>query len=403
MKQSKALFTCLIACLLFPFVGRATPGRDISRDSIRVSLLTCAAGDEIYSLFGHTAIRYENLTQGIDVVYNYGVFDFNSDGFVLRFALGETDYRLDKEPTRYFCQAYYFHGRDVWQQELNLTPAEKLRLINLLEENFLPQNRVYRYNFFYDNCSTRPRDKIEKAISSDNIDYRTDMKDTSAHITYRDLTDRYSQKHPWSQLGMRLCLGSKADKPISRRAMQFVPFLLQADFSHTQVIDSAGQARPLVAHEGILVKALQKENLREGTLTPNTCAWLLFGMTTLLTFWDIRRKKILWGWDILLFSAAGLAGCVLAFLVFFSQHPCMSPNYLLAVFHPLHLLCLPWMIYAVRKRRICLYLLLNLAVLTLFIAFWPLIPQKIPLEILPLALCLLMRSVSNCILAKNKR
>lgn len=372
------------------------------RDSVRISLLTCAAGDAIYTLFGHTAIRCENLTKGTDVVYNYGVFDFSSDCFVLRFALGETDYQLDKELTDYFCQAYYYHGRDVWQQVLNLTPQEAQRLIALLEENYRPENRVYRYNFFYDNCSTRPRDKVEEAVEG-RVVYPADMTDTSAGITYRDLIDRYSEGHPWSRLAMNLCLGSEADKPISRRAMQFVPFLLQADLSKAQVVDSAGQARPLVSREGRLLKALQQANPREGGLTPMKCAWLLLCVTIVLTLWCIRRKKTGWGVDLVLFAAAGLAGCVLAFLVFFSQHPCMSPNYLLAVFHPLHLLCLPWLVCEVRKGRKSRYLMLNLVVLTLFMALWAVIPQKIPLEVLPLALCLWLRSLHNYAFAMKKR
>ena len=212
MKVSQVFITALIALLLLPFAGKAAPTRDISRDSVRISLLTCAAGQEIYSLFGHTAIRYENFTTQTDVVYNYGVFDFSSDGFVLRFALGETDYRLDKEPTDYFCQAYYFHGRDVWQQVLNLTPTEKQRLVSLLETNYLPQDRIYRYNFFYDNCSTRPRDKIEEAVE-ERVDYGADMSDTDTDTTFRDLIDRYSKGHPWSRLAMNLCLGSEGIRP----------------------------------------------------------------------------------------------------------------------------------------------------------------------------------------------
>ncbi len=367
-------------------------------DSLRVSLLTCAAGEEIYSLFGHTAIRCENLATGEDVVYNYGVFDFSSSGFVLRFALGETDYRLDKEPAGPFFRAYYFNGRDIWQQELNLTAEEKRRLVALLEENYRPENRIYRYNFFYDNCSTRPRDKVEEAVDG-RLVYPAD----TVTVTYRDLTDRYSEGHPWSRLGMSLCLGSEADKPVSRRAMQFVPFLLQADFSQTTLVDSVGRTRPLVAHEGLLLKALQATAPDEGGLAPMTCAWLLFGATLALTVCGIRRRKAWWGVDVVLFAAAGLAGCVLAFLACFSQHPCMSPNYLLFVFHPLHLLCLPWLVRAARRGQFSRYLMLNLAVLTLFMVFWGAFPQKFPPEVLPLALCLWMRSLSNGILARKKR
>ena len=122
-------------------------------DSVRVSLLTCAAGGEIYSLF-------ENYTRGIDAVFNYGMFNFNAPNFIFRFALGETDYQLGVTDYEHFAAEYNYLGRDVWQQTLNLTEEEKERLIALLTENYRPENRVYRYNFFYDNCATRPRDQI---------------------------------------------------------------------------------------------------------------------------------------------------------------------------------------------------------------------------------------------------
>lgn len=388
---------------LLPFRLSAQPTREpvSPHDSLRISILTCAAGEEIYTLFGHTAIRCENLTRKTDIVYNYGVFDFSSGGFVLRFALGETDYRLDKDATEYFTYEYYYNGRDVHQQVLNLNQAEKERLVALLEENYRPENRVYRYNFFYDNCSTRPRDKVEEAILG-TVDYGTDMDTPTGH-TFRELIYRYSEGHPWSRLAMDLCLGSEADKPISGRTMQFVPFLLQADLTKAQVMDDIGQKRPLVSQENLLVKAMPKEKSREGGLTPELCAWLCFAVTLLLTLYGLRRRKSLWGVDAVLFAAMGLAGCVLAFLVFLSQHPCMSPNYLLFVFHPLHLFGLAEAVYKERRGKLSFYQAANLIVLTLFILLWNVFPQEFPLTVLPLALCLWIRSVAHLIEVKRNR
>ena len=121
---------------------------------------TCAPGEEIYSYFGHTAIRYEEPSKGIDWVFNYGIFNFGAPNFIFRFALGQTDYILGGMNYDRFAAEYIFDERSVWQQTLNLTPEEKQKLLALLIENSRPENRVYRYNFFYDNCATRPRDKI---------------------------------------------------------------------------------------------------------------------------------------------------------------------------------------------------------------------------------------------------
>jgi len=381
----------------------AADNKETKHDSIRFSLLTCAAGEEIYSLFGHTAIRYENYTQGIDWVFNYGVFDFDTPNFVLRFALGETDYQLGINDYQSFAAQYFQTGRDVWQQELNLCPEEKEKLAALLKENYKPQNRVYRYNFFYDNCATRPRDLIEKAIEG-SIQYATDMHTTDTGIAFRDILRTYSKDHPWSRLGMDLCMGAKADLPISRRTMMFVPFYLREYFGQAQIKDNKGVLRPLILEE---TKILDTHNTPHDNNslapTPQQLAWVLLILVNTVTVYGCMRRKSLWGIDLILFLAAGVAGCILTFLALFSQHPAVSPNYLLFVFHPLHLLCLPCMLKKVRKGRLSRYMMANLVVLTFFILLWAVIPQRFDFTVLPLALCLLVRSVSNLTIYKTTR
>ena len=129
-------------------------------DSITISLLTCSPGNEVYSLYGHTAIRYTDYRKGIDVAVNYGIFSFSKPFFVLRFIFGITDYEMGIMPFDYFCDEYKSEGRSVYEQELNLTAKEKLALRDAIDTNYLPQNRVYRYNYFFDNCTTRARDII---------------------------------------------------------------------------------------------------------------------------------------------------------------------------------------------------------------------------------------------------
>lgn len=147
--------------LLFFFLGQSVRGQE---DNIKVSLMTCAPGTEIYALFGHTALRYEDKARGEDWVFNYGMFSFNTPHFIYRFVKGETDYELGVTRYPYFEGSYAMRGSSVYQQTLNLTISEKQELRRLLEENYLPENRVYRYNFFYDNCTTRARDVIERCI-----------------------------------------------------------------------------------------------------------------------------------------------------------------------------------------------------------------------------------------------
>ena len=397
------LFIILIISSLHTAKGEDVKTSDL--DSVKLSLLTCAPGDAIYTLFGHTAIRYENPAKKIDVIFNYGLFNFNKPNFIWRFSLGETDYELGIETADRFKWEYDFYGRDVWQQTLNLTNEEKLALIKLLEENYRPENRVYRYNFFYDNCATRPRDKIEESINGKVIYQPT--QDTDKSQTYRDIIYQQTKDYPWSRFGMDFCIGSEGDVAIDSRKLMFAPSYLMDAFD-TALIANNDSTRNLVSETSQIVYASAKPDEADWLeklgriFTPIRSALLLFILTAILTIYGIKKKKGLWGLDLILFASAGLAGCVILFLALFSEHPAVSKNYLLLIFHPGQILFLPYIIYAVRKRKICWYHVFNLTVLTLFIVLFPLIPQRINFAVVPLALCLLIRSLSNIILTYKK-
>ncbi|MDR0894200.1 MAG: DUF4105 domain-containing protein [Prevotellaceae bacterium] len=385
-------------------------------DSIRLSLLTCAAGDEIYSLFGHSAIRYENYTQKMDLVFNYGIFNFNTPNFVFRFALGETDYRLGAIDYERFIEEYVWMKRTVWQQTLNLRPDEKERLVAALLENYRPENQVYRYNFFYDNCATRPRDRIERAVDG-TVLYAEDMVSTHVGVTFRSLIYHYTEQHLWARFSIDFCLGSPADQPINRRAMMFIPFYVRDFFAKAQIADNSklsitsldtvdsmdlvGSRRPLVSKEETLLdmESLSTSGSWTDFFTPMCTFLLLLLLISMATLYGIFTRRSLWVLDVLLFFAAGVAGCVVAFLFFFSQHPAVSPNYLLIVFHPLHLLFLPYIYIKVKRKELCCYMVVVGIMLTLFIALSAVIPQKINAAVLPLTACLLVRIVSNIILS----
>lgn len=373
---------------------------EVPVDSIRLSLLTCAPGEEIYSLFGHTAIRYEHPQRGIDVVFNYGMFSFNTPNFIFRFALGETDYQLGVTDYGRFAAEYEFDGRSVWQQTLNLDVNEKEKLIALLEENYQPQNRIYRYNFFYDNCSTRARDKIEESIQG-KVMYDS-LATGNEQKSFRDILHQYTQGHPWAQFGIDFCVGSEADKPITERLMMFAPFYLMDHFTAAKIDVMNGESKPLVSHTDKIVIAEPAEPGTNWEITPLQAALILFILIAAATIYGIKKRKSLWILDVALFSVAGIAGCVIAFLALFSQHPAVSANYLLFVFHPFHLFCLPFFIYKERKGKRSRHHTLNCIVLTLFIVLFPLIPQRIDLAVVPLALCLLVRSASNLILTYKR-
>lgn len=390
------LYSLLFSLLLLLPTSKATAS---DNDSVRLSLLTCAPGEEIYSLFGHTAIRYEIPSQGIDVVFNYGMFSFNTPNFIFRFSLGETDYQLGATDYEHFASEYAFYNRSVWQQTLNLTDEEKANLFRLLEQNYRPENRTYRYNFFYDNCATRPRDKIEESISG-KVAYPAEPADGS--LSFRDIVHEYCKGHPWSRFGIDLCIGSEADRPITQRQMMFAPFYLKNAFEGGQIVNGT-EKRPLISATELIIDATPAPDDSGWMPTPLQCTLLLFILITAATIYGIRKQKGLWGIDLFLFGISGIAGCLLAFLALFSEHPAVSSNYLLFIFHPGQLLFLPYIVHCVRKRKKCWYLTLNLAVLTLFMLLFWLIPQRFDFAVVPLALSLLIRSASNMILTYKKK
>ena len=369
-----------------------------SADTWQVSLITCGPGVEVYNQFGHSAIRMKNDKMGIDAIYNYGIFNFNTPNFSLKFILGETDYQLGIQGYQDFIDWYAYCNRDVWEQVIDLTIDEKNTLIDLLNENYKPQNRIYRYNFFYDNCATRPRDLIEKCLEG-RLQYGEDMNDTNTGESFRSIVHQFTKDNAWSQFGIDLLLGSEADKPISKRAMMFIPSYLKNYFDNARI---ASQGKPLVLlhNQPVVIPSAAKER-HDTPLTPFRCALFLFIVTSALTIFGIHKRMSFWYFDLILFMLAGIVGCSLAFMSLFSQHPTVSPNYLVFLFQPLHLILLPWFIHKVKKLMRSRYLMALTIELTLFILLWAIIPQKIPLAVIPLALCLLTRSSSNWLLSQS--
>ena len=357
-------------------------------DSVRISLLTCAPGSEIYALFGHSAIRYENPAKQQDWVFNYGMFSFKDPNFVMRFVKGETDYQLGVIPFNYFEAEYALRGSSVYQQVLNLTDEEKVRLIRLLEENYHPSNRVYRYNYFYDNCTTRARDKIEESI-----DGKVVYPENEKEISFRDIVHEFTAGSEWSEFGIDLCLGSEADTPIDERKQMFAPFYM-LEAARNAMINRADTVVPLIREEFKIVDAYLDDE-PAFPLSPMTCSLILLLVTILLVGWGIRKGRMLWGWNVFMFALQGLGGCIIAFLFFFSVHPTVGSNWLMIILNPLPLLYLPVMTYKAIKGKKDPYHWFNAVCLTSFMIFVPLIPQEFNATVLPLALSLLLVSVGH--------
>ena len=373
--------------LFLLFVGILSTNAS-SMDRVRISLLTCAPGSEIYALFGHSAIRYENPDQQEDWVFNYGMFSFKDPNFVMRFVKGETDYQLGVIPFAYFEAEYAMRGSSVYQQVLNLTNDEKELLVNLLKENYLPANRVYRYNYFYDNCTTRARDKIEESIQGKVV-----YTENEEEVSFRDILHEFMVDSHWSEFGIDLCLGSEADQPIDERKQMFAPFYMLGA-ARGAMIHRRDTVVPLVLEEVKIVDAVLEDE-PAFPLSPIFCSLLLLLVTMVVVAWSIRKGRSCLAWNVLLFFLQGIGGCIIAFLFFFSLHPTVGSNWLLMLFNPLPLLYLPVLIYRGIKGKKDPYHWYNLACLTSFMILMPFLPQEFNPTVLPLALSLILVSVGH--------
>lgn len=302
-----------------------TKDKVFDRD-ITVSLITCYPGEEIYELCGHSAVRVRG--EGIDSVWNYGIFDFNQPNFVYRFVKGETDYRGASYPFAWFMPEYIKTGRKVVEQDLNFTPEEAQEMLAILRNSVRPENAVYRYNYIKDNCSTRILNHMD---SSTNL--KILYPDSVRYGTFRNEMRAYHEKYPWYQFGIDVALGSGLDDKITSREEMFVPVEMMRNASSAHFSDG----RPLVKATRVLNQGVEDATL-EATpwgLSPLFWAWILAVLTGCVVAWNIIKEKLWLPVYAAWFTMLGLAGCLVAFLVFISVHESTSPNILIFWLNPL--------------------------------------------------------------------
>lgn len=323
-------------------IGNTTNYAETPADSIRVSLLTCSPHDEIYSLYGHTAIRYEDKASKTDIVVNYGMFSFKKPFFVARFVLGLTDYEMGIQDFNDFCYEYQYFGSQVTQQEINLTPEEKGQLLKALQDNYA-NARVYRYNYFYNNCTTKARDIILKSING-KIEYKNDIDKS---VSFRDLIHGCNANYSWASFGNDLLLGFKADMQTTREEQQFLPDNLMRDFGQAKIVSADGSARPLVKNTEIIVKGNDHAIAGKTKVTPQFVFITLLLLIAAIVVAEFKTKKRFLWVDISLLLASGLAGLIL-FVMLFSEHPTTSTNLQIFILCPLNLY---WAIYIIKNKR----------------------------------------------------
>ncbi len=365
----------IIHCSLFIINCKA---QDSSH--LRISLLTCTPGDELYSTFGHSAIRIVDSSSVSDIVYNYGTFNFDDDGFYLKFAQGKLLYYISTEYFSDFKYLYEATGRGITEQVLNLTPAEKITVQNFLNNNLKEANKYYKYDFFLDNCTTRLRDIIKK-----NHDSAFTQKPVMPQgTTFRNAIHQYLNKNEkeWSKLSIDILLGKPCDAVMTPEQMQFLPDNLMIS------LDSS--AKPMVTtHQNLY--AVNNQTAKGSLFTPLNVFTLLLLLIVALSF--VKNKFVkgfIYGFDGLLFFLTGVLGIILILMWTATDHSMTKQNFNLLWAWPTHAITA----FFINSKRAWVkkYFAFTSIVLILVLLAWFFLPQQLNTSLIPFVLLLVYRS-----------
>lgn len=283
-----------------------------------ISILTCGPGDELYTRFGHSAFRVQDPNMGIDVVYNYGTFDFNAPNFYTNFAKGKLIYRLSRERFEDFLYTYQYENRWVKEQILDLDTREKNALFRYLENNYKPENRSYQYDFLFNNCSTKMAYVLEQ-VFGEKVTFEVDHMDDPK--TFRQLIRENLDANSWSSLGIDLALGADIDRKAAVLEHMFLPEYVMGQMNHTRIDN-----KPIVKRERSILDLNNGEYGTLFTISPLFWFLLLFGFVGTITYIDYRNRTRNKWLDIFLFSITGIIGCLMCFLWFFTNHTATVNN-----------------------------------------------------------------------------
>ena len=316
---------CLLPLLLLfgLFTSSQLIAQDSTKGALQVSILTCAPGEDVYTAWGHTAIRIIDSAKQTDIVFNFGTFDFNTPNFLVEFVKGNLNYFLSADNFQNFILEYQYYGRSIKEQVLILTDAEKINWQNALLKNLEGNNRYYLYNFITDNCTTRVKDGFYQ-FASTQVPPST-IKSYRTHVVEAP----YQQGIPWIGLGIDVLLGAVSDK---------APSAIQAGFLPDLLFDQ------LAAQPGYIESTQNYEFTKTVPVKPTDPVYYIVGLIFLYLFvgrwnarWAVMAAKSI---DLILLFIFGLGGLLLAYMSLFSKHTACHNNFNIAWIHPFYFIAL---------------------------------------------------------------
>ncbi|HET6769016.1 MAG TPA: DUF4105 domain-containing protein [Chitinophagaceae bacterium] len=371
----------LFAFLLFTFYF--SPAQTDSC-GLRISLLTCTPGQELYSTFGHSALRVFDSANQTDLVFNYGTFDFYDPKFYNKFVKGKLLYFVSIDTLPSFLAEYDYYKRGITEQAINIPCNEKQKLLAALFENAKEENKYYRYDFNYDNCTTRLRDMVEKAAGS-KLETKNILP--APATTFRHLIHFYLDRggQQWSKLGIDMLLGNPMDKKVTNREAMFLPDYLLMAFDSSEL-----NGQPVVQEKKILLNYFESYKTKSG-ITPVIVFGVLFLLITLLSIltrhpWHLFFKIF----DFFFFIIVGLIGVLILFMWFGTEHAMCKNNFNLLWALPTHL-PIAFMLFN-KKPWINSYFRFILFYTIILLLAWFFLPQQFNRALLPVMGIILIRS-----------
>ena len=369
--------------ILLSFVG-LTPAK---AQFWEVSLLTADPGTELYSSFGHSAIRLREIgPDGRDLVFNFGTFDFDTPNFYGKFATGKLNYMLSVVPYDRFIIEYDYYKRGLREQVLYLNQEQKDYLLQHLDAQYAPERRFYKYDFFYNNCATKIRDAFDIAMGEQLV-----WSDSVAEEkTFRNLIDEFVLPLPWADFGIDLALGAVIDRPATELEKQFLPTYMEQAFGNATILEN-GVSRPLVKQSRVLLE-YPKEEAQQSLLNPTVIFWFLVVLFAALTLYGFKKGKLMKGLDVALFGSVGILGVVVAFLWFFTDHSATAWNWNILWAFPGHLVLVWGLVARPNATWISSYLLFVMGATVMTLLFWIFGMQSFSPALIPILLLLLLRA-----------
>lgn len=350
-----------------------------------VSVITCGPGAELYTTFGHSALRVYDPINGFDKIYNYGTFNFNAPNFYLNFAKGKLTYELSTSSFSRFLRIYQYENRWVKSQVLNLNATDVQKVFNFLENNAKPENKAYQYDFFYDNCST----KIEEVITTvlgDKVEFSNSHISTSK--SHRDLIDDYTKNQEWGKFGIDLALGSVIDDAATKNDYKFLPDYIYEAFNNA-TIDSN---KPLVKRNITFLKE-KKMNQPSYIKTPFVLFLIISITIIVITFKNYRSNTRSKWLDFILYFITGIIGVLVLLLWFATTHTATYKNFnFLWAFAP-NLFISFYMLKSKLSKWIIYYNRLLVTLIGLMGLLWLIQFQVFNIALLPLLIALELRYI----------